>query len=196
MLAAGNSTYLSSAITYKARSLAEESDSARNYNVFNYQNSLPGVNLLLAQATGFATNEYTLATKGFMIVWMSGKYTIRLALATLAAFNDNAQLESDVASTHHFFVSRALLYPLVHNVYSPVVSNVYSNLMASAMAKSWHKPMHAATAHPFALAWRIYTICADWLITACLLHSEQLVHTECLQHHQRLYTVVKSRTHH
>ena len=74
---AGNSTYLSSAMTYKARSLSEEADAARNYNVFNYQNSLPGVNLLLAQATDFATNEYTLATKGFMIVWMSGKYTIR-----------------------------------------------------------------------------------------------------------------------
>lgn len=74
---AGNSTYLNSAKTYKARSLAEETDSARNYNVFNYQNSLPGVNLLLAQATNFATNEYTLATRGFMIVWMSGKYTIR-----------------------------------------------------------------------------------------------------------------------
>ena len=74
---AGNSTYLSSAMTYKARSLAEEADAARNYNVFNYQNSLPGVNLLLAQATNFATNEYTMATKGFMIVWMSGKYTIR-----------------------------------------------------------------------------------------------------------------------
>lgn len=64
-------------MTYKARSLAEEADAARNYNVFNYQNSLPGVNLLLAQATNFATNEYTMATKGFMIVWMSGKYTIR-----------------------------------------------------------------------------------------------------------------------
>ena len=74
---AGNSTYLSSAMTYKARSLEEETDAARNYNVWNYQNSLPGVNLLLAQATDFATNEYTLATKGFMIVWMSGKYTIR-----------------------------------------------------------------------------------------------------------------------
>jgi len=74
---AGNSTYLSSAMTYKARSLSEEADAARNYNVFNYQNSLPGVNLLLAQATNFATNEYTLATKGLMIVWMSGKYTIR-----------------------------------------------------------------------------------------------------------------------
>lgn len=77
LVLAGNSTYLTSAKAYKARSLEEESDSARNYNVFNYQNSLPGVNLLLAQATGFATNEYTLATKGFMIVWMSGKYTIR-----------------------------------------------------------------------------------------------------------------------
>ena len=70
-------------MTYKARSLAEETDAARNYNVWNYQNSLPGVNLLLAQATDFATNEYTLATKGFMIVWMSGKYTIRYALSLL-----------------------------------------------------------------------------------------------------------------
>ena len=64
-------------MTYKARSLEEETDAARTYNVFNYQNSLPGVNLLLAQATEFAANEYTLATKGFMIVWMTGKYTIR-----------------------------------------------------------------------------------------------------------------------
>ncbi len=64
-------------MTYKARSLLEEADAARNYSVFNYQNSLPGVNLLLAQATNFATNEYTLATTGFMTVWMTGKYTIR-----------------------------------------------------------------------------------------------------------------------
>lgn len=74
---AGNSTYLTAAMAYKARSLEEETDAARTYNVFNYQNSLPGVNLLLAQATDFAVNEYTLATKGFMVVWMSGKYTIR-----------------------------------------------------------------------------------------------------------------------
>ncbi|DBB16038.1 hypothetical protein WJX82_000557 [Trebouxia sp. C0006] len=87
--ATGNSTYLSSAMTYKARSLSEEADAARNYNVFNYQNSLPGVNLLLAQATNFATNEYTLATKGLMIVWMSGKYTIRYTPKLLAYSPDN-----------------------------------------------------------------------------------------------------------
>ena len=67
-------------MAYKARSLGEETDAARTYNVFNYQNSLPGVNLLLAQATEFAVNEYTLATKGFMIVWMTGKYTIRCVM--------------------------------------------------------------------------------------------------------------------
>ena len=165
LLAAGNSTYLSSAITYKARSLAEESDSARNYNVFNYQNSLPGVNLLLAQATGFATNEYTLATKGFMIVWMSGKYTIRLALATLAAFTDKAQLESDVASSCHFFVSRALLYPLMHNVYSAVLV-----LCTAMIFNLWPQQWHSFGTNQ----------CMQQLHTHLPLHggSTPLVHTE------------------
>ena len=49
-----------------------------NFNVWNYQNSLPGVNLLLARATNFSTaNLYTLATEGFLKVWMMGWLTIR-----------------------------------------------------------------------------------------------------------------------
>lgn len=72
-------------MAYKARSLNVETDKVRTFNVFNYQNSLPGVNLLLAQATGFAVNEYTLATKGFMTVWMTGKYTIRCLISAIPA---------------------------------------------------------------------------------------------------------------
>ena len=64
--------------TYKAQSLSDEVDADRNFNVWNYQNSLPGVNLLLARATNFSTaNLYTRATEGFLKVWMMGWLTIR-----------------------------------------------------------------------------------------------------------------------
>lgn len=69
---------LQDAEMYKAQSLSDEVDADRNFNVWNYQNSLPGVNLLLARATNFSTaNLYTLATEGFLKVWMMGWLTIR-----------------------------------------------------------------------------------------------------------------------